>query len=459
MNDRTPTPARWLRSIFTGWRMPTSRPVDMEGEGAESLIGFVLAAAVVGALTGLAAASFRVALTYLSEWRTGLSGWAHGSAWGFFVVVLGCMAAVTAAAALVRRLEPQAEGSGIPHVEAVVAGRAEPGRFRILPIKYVGGLLSMGGGLALGREGPSVQMGGSIAVIVASLTRRPMSDLRVLAAGGAAAGLATAFNAPIAGGVFVLEELVKRFDPRTTIATLIASASGFAAAYPFVHSGSDFRMPDLQNPQMSNAGWVLAVGVTAGLLGVLYNKALMFGLHVADTSRWPAEARAAAIGAAVGVLVWCAPDLAGGGDNLTQDALLGHGAAGAVLGILALRFVLGAVSYAAGTPGGLFAPMLVLGAYTGLLIGLVAEHLDATPPESAALALIGMAAFFSATVQAPVTGLILATELTGTTNQLPPMLGACASALLVAVALRSRPIYDLLTDRAAALAVARGKPG
>ncbi|MDX1874422.1 ClC family H(+)/Cl(-) exchange transporter [Mycolicibacterium sp. 120266] len=458
MNDSTPTPARWLRSIFTGWRMPTSRPVDTEGEGAESLIGFVLAAAVVGALTGLAAASFRVALTYLSEWRTAVSGWAHGSAWGFFVVVLGCAAAVTAAAALVRRLEPQAEGSGIPHVEAVVAGRAEPGRFRILPIKYVGGLLSMGGGLALGREGPSVQMGGSIAVIVASVTRRPMSDLRVLAAGGAAAGLATAFNAPIAGGVFVLEELVKRFDPRTTIATLIASASGFAAAYPFVHSGSDFRMPELQNPQMSNAGWVLAVGVTAGLLGVLYNKALMFGLHVADTSRWPAEARAAAIGAAVGVLVWCAPDLAGGGDNLTQDALLGHGAAGAVVGILALRFVLGAVSYAAGTPGGLFAPMLVLGAYTGLLIGLVAGHLDATPPESAALALIGMAAFFSATVQAPVTGLILATELTGTTNQLPPMLGACASALLVAVALRSRPIYDLLTDRAAALAVARGKP-
>ncbi|MCX2715982.1 ClC family H(+)/Cl(-) exchange transporter [Mycolicibacterium sp. J2] len=458
MNDSSPTSARWLRSIFTGWRMPTSRPVDTEGEGAESLIGFVLAAAVVGALTGLAAGSFRVALSYLSQWRTALSGWAHGSGWGFLLVVLGCTASVTAAAALVRRLEPQAEGSGIPHVEAVVAGRAEPGRFRILPIKYVGGLLSMGGGLALGREGPSVQMGGSIAVIVASVTRRPMSDLRVLAAAGAAAGLATAFNAPIAGGVFVLEELVKRFDPRTTIATLIASASGFGAAYPFVHSGTEFRMPALHDPQMSNAGWVLAVGVTAGVLGVLYNKALMFGLHVADTSRWPAEARAAAIGAAVGVLVWCAPDLAGGGDNLTQEALLGHGAAGAVLGILALRFVLGAASYAAGTPGGLFAPMLVLGAYTGLLIGFAAEQLDATPPDSAALALIGMAAFFSATVQAPITGLILATELTGTTNQLPPMLGACACAFLVAVALRSRPIYDLLTDRAAALAVARGKP-
>ncbi|MCV7359109.1 ClC family H(+)/Cl(-) exchange transporter [Mycolicibacterium fluoranthenivorans] len=459
VDQHTPTLARWLRSIFTGWQMPTSHPVDKEGEGAESLIGFVLAAAVVGALTGLAAASFRIALAQLSEWRAALSHWAHGSGWGLLVVVLACTAAVTAAAALVRRLEPQAEGSGIPHVEAVVAGRAEPGRFRILPIKYLGGLLSMGGGLALGREGPSVQMGGSIAVIVASVTRRPLSDLRILAAGGAAAGLATAFNAPIAGGVFVLEELVKRFDPRTTIATLVASASGFGSAYPFVHSGTDFRMPALQDPQLSNAGWVLIVGVCAGLLGVLYNKALMFGLHVADTSRWPAEARAAAIGVVVGVLVWCAPDLAGGGDNLTQNALLGHGAAWAVLGILALRFLLGAASYAAGTPGGLFAPMLVLGAYTGLLVGLAAEHLNPqTAPEPAALALIGMAAFFTASVQAPITGLILATELTGTTNQLPPMLGACASALLVAVALGSRPIYDLLTDRAAVLAVARGNP-
>lgn len=425
------------------------------GEGATGLVGFVLAAAVVGALTGLTAGSFRILLTRLSAWRSDLAGWAHGSWWGLVVVVLVCTAATVTAAALVRRIEPQAEGSGIPHVEAVVAGRTEPARFRLLPIKYVGGLLSIGGGLALGREGPSVQMGGSIAVIVASVTRRPLSDLRILAAGGAAAGLATAFNAPIAGGVFVLEELVKRFDPRTTIATLVASASGFGAAYPFVHSGTDFHMPPLHDPHMVNAGWVLAVGIATGLLGVLYNKTLMFGLRVADTSRWPAEVRAAGIGAAVGVLVWYAPDLAGGGDNLTQSALLGQGAVLAVVGVVALRFFLGAVSYAAGTPGGLFAPMLVLGANTGLVVGLLADSVaPGTAPQPAALALIGMAAFFTASVQAPITGLILATELTGTTNQLPPMLGACAIAMLVAVALGSRPIYDLLTDRAANAAAA-----
>lgn len=113
-----------------------------------------------------------------------------------------CAVCTAAAASLVRRVEPNAEGSGIPWRRSRRPGRAEPGRFRILPIKYVGGLLSLGSGLALGREGPSVQMGGSIAIIVASATRRSQADPRILAAAGAAAGLATAFNAPIAGGVF-----------------------------------------------------------------------------------------------------------------------------------------------------------------------------------------------------------------------------------------------------------------
>jgi CIC family chloride channel protein len=192
------------------------------------------------------------------------------------------------------------------------------------------------------------------------------------------------------------------------------------------------------------------VGVVTGVLAVLYNKAIMFGLHKTDTSRWPVEARAAVIGGSVGILVWCAPDLAVGGDNLTQQALLGHGTTWVLIGVLALRFVLGVASYAAGTPGGLFAPMLVLGADTGLIVALVAAHfMPHAAPDPAALALIGMAAFFTASVHAPVTGLILATELTGVTNQLPPMLGACATALLVAMVLRSQPIYGLLADRAA----------
>jgi CIC family chloride channel protein len=436
--------------MLTGWQRPTTHPVDDKGEGAESLIGFVVAGALVGVLTGISAASFRLLLKEGARLRASLAEWAHGTWWGLIVVVLVCTAAAVIAAVLVHRVEPHAEGSGIPRVEAVVDGRVRPDRFRILPVKYVGGLLAISSGMALGREGPSVQMGGTAAVIVATLTRRNIADLRVLVAGGAAAGLATAFNAPIAGGVFVLEELVKRFDPRTTVATLVASASGFAAARLLVTPEYDFHMKPLSDPRLVESGWVLAVGIVTGVLGVLYNAAVMGALHRADNSRWPKEVRAAATGALVGLLVWVAPDLAGSGDNLTQNALLGHGTLLAIAGVFALRFALGVVSYAAATPGGLFAPMLVLGSQAGLVVGFVAVHL--TPhavPSLPACALIGMAAFFTASVHAPITGLILATEMTGNTNQLPPMLGACAVAMLVAVALRSAPIYDRLSERAA----------
>jgi len=439
-----------LRSLVTGWQRPTTHPVDSQGEGADALIGFVLAAALVGVLTGLSAASFRLLLDQGARLRAGLAHWAHASWSGLIVVVLVCAAAAAIAAALVHRVEPHAEGSGIPRVEAVADGRVRPDRFRILPVKYIGGLLAISSGMALGREGPSVQMGGTAAVIVATLTRRNIADLRLLVAGGAAAGLATAFNAPIAGGVFVLEELVKRFDPRTTVATLVASASGFAAARLLMPSEYSFHMKPMAEPRLVESGWVVVIGLVTGVLGVLYSEAVMGALRRADASRVPKEVRAAATGALVGLLVWTAPDLAGGGDNLTQRALSGRGALLAVAGILVLRFVLGVVSYAAATPGGLFAPMLVLGSQAGLLVGLVAVHI--TPhamPSLPACAVIGMAAFFAASVHAPVTGLILATEMTGNTNQLPPMLGACAIAMLVAVALRSEPIYDRLSQRAA----------
>ncbi|WP_228489206.1 ClC family H(+)/Cl(-) exchange transporter [Raineyella fluvialis] len=362
-----------------------------------------------------------------------------------------CAAATAAAAALVHRVEPHAEGSGIPRVEAVVEGRTRPGSPLILPVKYVGGLLAIGAGLALGREGPSVQMGGNIGIIVSRITRRNSYDLRILVAAGAAAGLATAFNAPIAGGVFVLEELVKRFDPRTTVATLLASGAGFASAQLLLGDSIQlFRTAPLGRPRLEGAPLVLVVGLVAGLVGVAYNALVMASLHRMDASRIPREVRAGIIGAGVGAVGFLAPDLVGGGDLLTQQALLARGSILVVLGVLVARILLGVVSYAAATPGGLFAPMLVVGSHLGLLVGLIGRvTVPQWTPEPAALALIGMAAFFTATVRAPITGLVLATELTGVTDQLPPMLGACALAMLVATLLHSEPIYDALTSRAA----------
>jgi CIC family chloride channel protein len=166
----------------------------------------------------------------------------------------------------------------------------------------------------------------------------------------------------------------------------------------------------------------------------------------------PVEIRAGAIGLTVGLLGWFAPGLIGGGDPLTQEALTGSAPVGAVLLIFVIRFALGPLCYAAGTPGGIFAPMLVLGAQIGLVVGVVSSHL--TPlagAESSALALSGMAAFFAAVVGAPLTGIVLVAEMTASYSEFLPMLVACFGALLVVAAFGQPPIYESLRNRVASL--------
>jgi chloride channel protein, CIC family len=151
------------------------------------------------------------------------------------------------------------------------------------------------------------------------------------------------------------------------------------------------------------------------------------------------------VGAAVGVLAWFAPGLVGGGDPITQSILLGAGTLTLLPLMFLIRFALGAVSYAAATPGGLFAPILVLGAqiglYFGLLCQLVFPNLGIQP---VAFAIVGMAAFFTGVVRAPLTGMLLVSEMTGSVTMILPMLGACFLAMLVPTLLGNAPLYDSL---------------
>jgi CIC family chloride channel protein len=166
----------------------------------------------------------------------------------------------------------------------------------------------------------------------------------------------------------------------------------------------------------------------------------------------PVEARAALVGIAVGALAWFAPELVGGGDALTQRALDAKEAPVLIVMVFVVRFALGPVCYAAGTPGGLFAPMLVLGAQIGVVFGWVCQQwLPGDAASSTAYAVVGMAAFFTAVVRAPLTGIVLAVEMTGCSTLLLPMLTSCFAAMATATLLRSPPIYDSLKERVAKL--------
>ena len=173
---------------------------EPEAEGG-SLAFLTILALIVGSISGAGVALFMLLLEEADRLRGALIVRAHAlGPEGIWLVVAGCATAAAAAAFLVRRISPQAVGSGIPRVEAVLTGQLPEARFRIIPVKFVGGVLAIGSGLALGREGPSVHMAATVGQLVGKVFRRTWPDCRVLLAAGAGAGLATAFNAPIAGG-------------------------------------------------------------------------------------------------------------------------------------------------------------------------------------------------------------------------------------------------------------------
>jgi len=399
----------------------------------------------VGAVTGLVCALFRLCLQEADRLRDLAIAWAHGQAFIGFLLVVLAGAACALAAWLVRRFAPHATGSGIPHVELVLRQEVPPAPFLLLPVKFVGGLLAIGSGLALGREGPSVQMGASIAHLFAELSRRSWADARVLMAAGAGAGLATAFNAPIAGAVFVLEELVQRFEHRIAIAALAASATAIATARAILGNQPDFQVAPIDHVAALGLPLFLVLGLLAGLLAVAYNRSLLATLAGFEKARAiPAELRAALVGAVVAMVAWFAPALVGGGDGLTQSALSGT-ALGLLPLVFLLRLAMGHASYAAGTPGGLFAPLLVLGAQAGLMCGLACAWLfPGLGVPLAAFAVVGMAALFTGIVRAPLTGIVLVIEMTAAFTLLLPMLGACFAAMLMATLLRDVPIYEAL---------------
>ncbi|MBI5312291.1 MAG: H(+)/Cl(-) exchange transporter ClcA [Methylocystis sp.] len=415
-----------------------------------NLTALATLALLVGAVAGLVCAFFRLTLQQADRLRAAAVDWAHGhSAAGFLALVVGCASAAIFAAWLVRRFSPHASGSGIPHVEAVLHGQAAPAPLVLLPVKFIGGVLAIGSGLALGREGPSVQMGAVIGQLFAGAFRRDWADCRVLLAAGAGAGLATAFNAPMAGAVFVLEELVQKFEHRIAIAALASSSTEIAVAHLLLGDAPDFQLPALAYPAPAIGPLFFALGVMCGAVAIAYNKEVLATLAAVDLVRGvPAETCAAAIGAAAGVLAWFGPETVGGGDNLTQNALLGSSSLFVLPFLFQLRFWFGALSYSAGTPGGLFAPLLTLGAQLGLLFGAgCGLAFPDLPIQPQAFAVVGMAAFFAGVVRAPLTGLVLATEMTGSALLLLPMLAACFTAMLIPTLMSDAPLYDALRER------------
>jgi CIC family chloride channel protein len=429
-------------------------PADAPTAGVQSVEvrrrHILFKALVLGVTAGLVGSVFRKALQFCElsriHWIERLPRWE-----GLLVALaVGAVGAGTGLW-LVRRFAPETAGSGIPDLKSVVMGEKTLRWKRVLPIKFLAGVLGIGGGLTLGREGPTVQMGGATGLMVSTWFRvkQGEGERKALISAGAAAGLAAAFNAPLASLIFVLEELSGSFTPVLFVATFIAAVSADVVCRVVAGESPVFALRDAPSPSLHTLPVAAIVGLAAGLGGVLFNKCLLRSLDAFDRLKTvPPFVVGAGAGLLVGFAAWIYPGMSGSGAVLTDRAMNGEIALKWMLVLLAARFLLTMASYGCGAAGGIFAPLLVLGSIGGLSVGAAVHEILpgwAAFPET--FAVIGMGALFTATVRAPLTGIILMIELTGKYDFMLPLLVGCFAAYGVAEALGDMPIYEALRER------------
>ncbi|HZP59526.1 MAG TPA: chloride channel protein, partial [Opitutaceae bacterium] len=273
---------------------------------------------------------------------------------------------------------------------------------------------------------------------------------KALICAGSGAGLAAAFNAPLAGMIFVLEELQVSLTPVVFVAAFLASVTADVVCRVLTGETPVFSLRELPAPTLRALPVALILGLACGLGGVIFNRSLRKSLDWFDRlRRWPAWAVGATVGCGVGLAGWLYPGVAGSGAGLAESAVLGEIAVKWLLLLLVARFFLTMVSYGCGAAGGIFAPLLVIGALGGLAVGHLAHAVApgwAEHPE--VFAVIGMGGLLTSIVRAPLTGIVLMIELTGKYDFMLPLLACCLVAYGVAEGLRDKPIYEALRERA-----------
>lgn len=317
--------------------------------------------------------------------------------------------------------------------------------YKVLVSKFLGGVLGIGAGMSLGREGPSVQLGACVAQALGS--KRSELEQRFLLAAGGGAGLAAAFNAPLAGIVFCLEELVRHVSAQVLMSAMAAAVSAAAVVQLFFGSSPIFHIGELPVLPLAEYGWLLLLGSGLGFLALGFNKTLLLSLDIYDRLGWPVTVRIALPLFGAALLGFFLPQILGGGNALV-DSLVSEEYLLSFLVILFVgKFLFTMLCFGSGAPGGIFLPMLVLGALGGAAGSHFFLFLGADSSYAVNFIVLGMAAYFAAVVKSPVTGSILIMEMTGSFQHILSLSCVSMAAFLTADILGGGPVYEQLLAR------------
>ncbi len=387
-----------------------------------------------GICAGIAVSIFRLLIDALEGYRE----YAKDNLLMTALFLFSCFLLIIAAL----KWEKNIAGSGIPHVKGELSGQLESSWWRVLIAKILGGSCAIGAGLSVGREGPSVQIGAMAAKGFADLLKRPASEERILLTAGAGAGLAAAFNAPMAGAIFAMEEIHRNLSMEVLLAAMSAAVSSdFISSYVFGLHPVFTVIP--ANVMPLRLYWLLLVfGILLGISGFLYHWCIKAAQKAYALLPWM-PVRIAIPMILAGLLLFTFPDVLGGGNALVDALAAEDFLLKSLLILFAIKFIYSMVSFGSGTPGGIFLPLLVLGALQGSMFA----EMTGCGTYLENFIIMGMAGYFTAIVKSPVTGIILISEMTGSLSHLLPLALVCLVSYVTSDLLKTKPIYDQLLER------------
>jgi CIC family chloride channel protein len=409
---------------------------------------------VIGVVCGLAAVAFHIAITLTSHALIDQAMSAPGRSWIGWTLATPTLGAL-ACGVLLQYVVPNARGSGIPQVKIAFAVRGGRLRLRDSVGKFIVGALQIGSGSSLGREGPTVQICAGIASFLGRITRVSPKALRRLVPVGAAAGIAAAFNAPIAAVTFTIEEVVGNLDQTVLSGVIIAAALAAVIERSVLGAHPVFDVPQRYEMQHASSLAIYAIlGVAAAVVSVAFTDSLLALRLWFRTSRLPPWARPGVGGLVVGVLAVLAwwqlgtRGVTGGGYDTLSAALTGSLGIKVMLVLCLMKLAATVFSYASGGAGGIFAPALFIGSMLGGAVGrLDSTLLHHTGEPIGAFALVGMGAVFAGIIRAPMTSVLIIIEMTGGYSLILPLMLANMTAYILARHARPIPIYEALLEQ------------
>jgi CIC family chloride channel protein len=406
---------------------------------------FLVLSIFIGILSGLLVVSFRIAIEWIKILTLGSAPHA-----GQFRLILVPAVAGLVVAALVQLFFPAARGSGVNQTKAALYIYNGFISFKTVIGKFVTAAIAIGGGHSLGPEDPSLQIGAGVASMVARRLNLSRQRLRLFAPIGAAAGLAAAFNAPISAILFVIEEVIGQWSAAVLGSIVLSAISSVVVARWFWGSEPIFRIPPvtLRDPRELIAYAVL--GVAGGFAALLFSKALGYlRPRLRSLPHWTHYWQSGIAGAAVGFLGFLGfSQIMGPGYEVIDQAMHGQFAWKLLLALALLKILATTLSFSSGTPGGMFAPTLFIGAMLGASVGsfekLFFPHLTGT---IGAYALVGMGVLFAGFLRAPLTSVFMVLEVSGNYSIIVPVILANMIAYLMSRAIQPVPIFEVFTHQ------------